>query len=54
VGISIFPTNEDNSPDLMKLANEALYAFKNVGLNTFRFAKGKTDAPRKKNTKTKK
>jgi len=39
VGISIFPNDADNAEDLLKLADDALYAAKDAGRNTFRFAK---------------
>lgn len=37
VGISVFPEDGDNAKDLCKKADEALYASKDAGRNTFRF-----------------
>lgn len=37
VGISIFPDNADNSEDLLKNADAAMYKAKEAGGNTFRF-----------------
>ena len=38
LGISIFPTDGNDSPSLQKVADEALYAVKTAGRNGFRFA----------------
>ena len=37
VGIAVFPEDADNVDDLMKLADDALYAAKDAGRNRFRF-----------------
>ncbi|MBT3306434.1 MAG: GGDEF domain-containing protein [Alphaproteobacteria bacterium] len=42
VGVAIFPRDADNPNDLLKLADDALYAAKDAGRNTFRFAKAKS------------
>ena len=47
VGVSIYPKDADNAEDLMRLADNALYAAKDAGRNTFRFAE--TKKPRTKN-----
>ncbi|MBT3552161.1 MAG: diguanylate cyclase [Rhodospirillaceae bacterium] len=38
VGIAVFPKDADNAEDLHRLADEALYAAKNAGRNTYRFS----------------
>ncbi|HEX5244970.1 MAG TPA: diguanylate cyclase [Tepidisphaeraceae bacterium] len=38
LGISIFPTNGNDSPSLQKMADEALYKVKSAGRNGFQFA----------------
>ena len=47
VGISIYPNDAQNIEGLLKLADDALYASKKAGRNTFRFAKSKTPKSKK-------
>jgi diguanylate cyclase (GGDEF)-like protein len=47
IGIAIYPTDADNYPELMKLADQAMYIAKNSAEISYKFHQGKDCSPTK-------